>query len=121
MAYRLFRHTPTSRWIKLIQDPLQVTPGEAYLPELAQRYALDPAELEVVVVADLPTDFESASVPVPVVPPTEKEVEQAEAEVLRLPTFEEIDDLVDTIFPALTVPQRGFLKRLAKLTRALYP
>ena len=53
------------------------------------------------------------------IPLTVLETERRQTAALSLPTFAEIDALVDQLFPGLTDPQRTFLKRLAKLVRAL--
>lgn len=118
---RLFRHAPTSRWLPLIQDAAQVTPGTAYLPDLAREYQLAAGEIEIVEALSLPLDFETAGVPRPPPTLTPKQQERVEAATFDLPTFAEIDALVETIFPDLTGAQRTYLKRLSKLVRALSP
>lgn len=119
MAYRLIRHRPTLRWLPILLGATDVTPASAYFADLAARYQVPAEDLEGVEQEALPEDFETNQVPVYVPPPTPAQLEQQEARTLTLPTFAEIDALVDQIFPALTAQQRTFLKRLAKLVRVL--
>lgn len=70
MAHRLFRHTPTGRWVPLRMPDGTVTPGRAYVPELAARYGLLEEDIEVLDgVLVQPDDFETNQVPRPAEPP----------------------------------------------------
>lgn len=119
MAVRLFQHAPTGRWLPIRQDPRERTPGSAYRPDLAREYELEVQDIDVVVLDNVPPDFETQRVPIPVRVPTPEQLEDAEIRDDRMPTFAEIDTLVETLFPTLTDPQRTFLKRLAKINRVL--
>lgn len=123
MPYRYFRRLDTGNLCKGVvgsEGPFGVN-----LATHRQNWAdahgllLDQIEgFEVEALEEVP-DLSNATDPIPV-PPDPIEVEKQTAREIKLPTFAEIDTLVDTIFPGLTDPQRTFLKRLAKLVRALY-
>lgn len=69
MAHRLFKHTPTGQWVPLRMPDGTVTPGRAYVPELAARYGLNPDDIEVIDgVLEAPPDFETNQVPRPAEP-----------------------------------------------------
>jgi hypothetical protein len=68
MAYRLYRHRPTTRWLPIIQDPKERTPGTAYLSDLARDYNLVATDIDVIVTEDLPRDFDANRVPIPTPP-----------------------------------------------------
>lgn len=83
---RLFRHRPTGRWIPYAQNVTYATKATDYIPELAARYGLPEAEIEVVVTPDAkyPADWDEKVVPEPA-PATPRRDDRAEARAaLRL-------------------------------------
>lgn len=116
VRYRLFRSKSTGAWIPYAQNTGYATPAQAYIPELAQRFNVAPADVEVVELDAMPDDFESKSLTEPV---TAEQTEREEARALALPSPAEIDALVNATFADWKPDQRAFLKRLAKLIRAL--
>lgn len=119
MAYTLFFHGPSKRWVPLVLSGKLATPGSAYIPELAVGFKLDEKDIEVVERDVLPEDFEETLIPRPSKPRTPEEIERDEAREQKLPPFNQLEADIETLFADHTREQRAYLLRLVKLIRVL--